>query len=357
MSTYEKISGLPLEIESYALKPLKEKVAGVGDLDERITTLFQLQGRGMTGVGEDVTYLEKLHESLISRGPDLPLKGSYTFNEFSEYLGRLNWFPDAPEGLFRESFMNYRRWAIESAALDLALMQNDTSLAEVLGREIKPLSFVASMRLGEPSSFEPVRVRLERYPGMRFKLDPVIDWTDELISQLSDAGCVAILDLKGFYKGTAVETKTDPRLYEMIAESFPEALLEDPDVTEETRPVLEPHSSRITWDFPIHDVASISAQTFKPRTINIKPSRFGAIRELFDVYDYCDKNAIGMYSGGQTEIGPGRGQVQYLAAMFHNDAPNDIAPSVYNSADSSIALPSSPLTLVAKPKGFGLVGN
>jgi len=354
MSSYDLISGLSLTVDSYTLKPLVEKISGVGNLSERRTTLFELRGKGKTGVGEDVTYFEKLHESLVERGPVLPMQGTFSFGEFSEHLQTLDWFPDAPEGLFHDSFCNYRRWAIESAALDLALQQNDSNLAEVLGKAVQPLTFVASMRLGEPSSYEPVRKRLERYPHLRFKLDPFQDWTDELIAQLAASGAVATMDFKGFYKGTEVETKTDPTLYQKIADAFPEALLEDPDVTDETRPILEPHADRVTWDFPIHDVASINTQAFMPKTVNIKPSRSGAIKELFDAYDYCNEQGIKMYSGGQTEIGPGRGQVQYLSALFHPDAPNDIAPAVYNSADTSVELPQSPLVLKPWPTGFGL---
>ena len=60
--------------------------------------------------------------------------------------------------------------------------------------------------------------------------------------------------------------------------------------------------------------------------MNIKPSRFGSIQELFDTYDYCAKNKIAMYGGGQFELGPGRGQIQYLASLFHPGTPNDVAP-------------------------------
>lgn len=41
------------------------------------------------------------------------------------------------------------------------------------------------------------------------------------------------------------------------------------------------------------------------------------------------------------EIGPGRGQNQYLASLFHQDAPNDVAPIAYNGADLPPGLPSS----------------
>ena len=61
--------------------------------------------------------------------------------------------------------------------------------------------------------------------------------------------------------------------------------------------------------------------------MNLKPSRFGALRALFDFYDFCEARGIGAYGGGQSELGPGRGQIQFLAALFHPDAPNDVAPA------------------------------
>ena len=44
------------------------------------------------------------------------------------------------------------------------------------------------------------------------------------------------------------------------------------------------------------------------------------------------------------EQGPGRGQLQYLASLFHPDAPNDIAPPEYNSQVIPPDLPHAPLT-------------
>lgn len=355
MATFDGVKDLELTVESYSLKPLTAKISGVGDLDERKCTLVEFNGLGKIGVGEDVTYLEDLQDTFVKNGANHSLAGTYTFAEFSKRLGEIDWVPDAPEGPFGESFRNYRRWALESAALDLALQQNNLSLSQALGREVRPLNFVASMRLGEPSSFEPIRKRLEKYPSMRFKLDPTNDWADELIDQIAATGAADTMDFKGFYKGTPVEAKTDPALYKKIVDKFPNVWLEDPDVTDETRPILEPVSSRVTWDFPIHDVASLSQQAFPIKCVNIKPSRFGPIEELFATYDYCNANGIKMYSGGQTEIGPGRGQVQYLSALFHADAPNDIAPAVYNSADTEVDLPQSPLKLNSATTGFHLL--
>ena len=65
----------------------------------------------------------------------------------------------------------WRNWAFESAALDLALNQAGRPLHEVLGRGPRPLRFVNSLGLGDPPTFDPIRRRLERHPGLRFKLD------------------------------------------------------------------------------------------------------------------------------------------------------------------------------------------
>jgi hypothetical protein len=305
-------------------------------------------------VGEDVTYDGLDHAALQDAGPVLPLAGSHTLDSLSHRLDELDLFPEPP---VREPSREYRRWAFESAALDLALRQAGLSLAEVLEREPRPVTFVVSMRLGsleadEPETAEKVHRMLELYPGTRFKLDPTNTWTPELVEELRSTGAVDSVDLKGFYRGTPVDVDTDPELYRLVAESFPEAWIEDPDVTDETLPVLEPHKERVTWDAPIHSVADIEARPWKPRMVNIKPSRFGPLRELFATYDYCEREGIGAYGGGQTELGVGRGHIQYLASLFHPDTPNDTAPGGYNELDTPSGLPTSPLEPRIEPAGF-----
>ena len=64
-----------------------------------------------------------------------------------------------------------------------------------------------------------------------------------------------------------------------VIDAFPDAWIEDPDVTDETRPILEAHHERVTWDAPIHSIADIEARPWPPRMVNIKPSRFGSVRD------------------------------------------------------------------------------
>jgi len=351
VSTYARIAELPLEVESYELEPLERDVSS--DFT-RLSTVVRLHGGGHDGVGEDVTYEALDHIALQDAGASQPLAGAHTLDSFAELLAGLDLFPAEP---VRDVSRLYRRWAFESAALDLALRQSGSSLAAALDREPRPVTFVVSLRLGDPASIEPVRRRLDAYPKLRFKLDPTGDWDDALIADLVATGAVDSVDLKGFYAGTVVEVATDPALYERVVTAFPDAWIEDPDLTPETERVLRAHRDRITWDAPIHSVADIEALTFggeafPPRMVNVKPSRVGSLQELFAAYDYCDEQGIGAYGGGQFELGPGRGQIQYLAALFHPDTPNDVAPVGYNQPDPPPGLPDSPLAPAPSATGF-----
>jgi len=350
VGTFDALADLPLTIEGYELEGLELQVSGF----ERLTTVIHLRGDDREGLGEDVIYDALDHVALQDAGPVLDLTGHATLGEFCEFMGGVELFSAEPQ---RDVSRRYRRWAFESAALDLALRQNDLGIAAVLGREPRPVTFVCSMRLapleeGASSSIEPLRHKLDPYPDLRFKLDPTNDWTDELIAELVETGAIDSLDLKGFYKGTVVDVETDPELYAKLIDAFPDAWLEDPDVNDETRPILEPIRDRLTWDAPIHSIEDIEALPWPPRMVNIKPSRIGGLGDLCATYDYCDEHGIGAYGGGQWELGVGRGQIQVLASLFHPDTPNDTAPRGYNEADPEPGLPTSPMEPALSATGF-----
>ena len=334
MFTYARVAELPLEVESVALTALELAVAAGWT---RRTAVVRLSGRGEEGVGEDVTYLQDVLQARLETGPPGGLAGRHTLDSFSRTLER----PDP-----------FERWAYESAALDLALRQAALSLAEVLGREAQPVTFVVSTGLGNPPSAARLRRLLETHPGTRLKLDPTSSWNDDLIAELAALGAVDTLDFKGILRGGFGEPP-DPGLYRRIAEAFPEAWLEDPNLEDDdARRALDPFRDRITWDAPIHSVADIEALPFEPRTLNFKPSRFGSVRALLDAYDHCAERGISVYGGGQFELGPGRGQIQQLASLFHPDAPNDVAPVGYNEPEPGRELPRSPLPPAPATPGF-----
>src|SRR5918995_4467611 len=151
VSTYAQIADLPLTIQSHELERLEHPVSSEFT---RVTTVVHLRGAGEEGLGEDVIYNPEDHERFRGPGAALPLAGEWTIDSFSRHLDGLELFPEPPE---MKAFRDYRRWAFESAALDLALRQGGTSLAEAIARTPRPVRFVVSTR----ASVEALRQLLE----------------------------------------------------------------------------------------------------------------------------------------------------------------------------------------------------
>jgi hypothetical protein len=348
VTTYARVAGLPVEIDSYELQAREEDVSSGFT---RRTTVISMWGGGEEGLGEDVTYSGDEQRAFQEAGPVFPLAGSFTLGDFSKRVGEIDLFPGGePE---HAAWRYYRRWGFESAALDLALRQAGRSLAEAVERTPRPVRFVVSKRLPTPPTVEPLRRLVEAYPGTRLKLDPTSEWTPEIVSELAALDSVDVVDLKSAYRGTVVDQPTDPALYALVVDAFPDALIEDPDLDDaEASAVLEPHLDRVSWDAIVHSVDDVEALPFPPQALNLKPSRFGSVEALFAAYDYCDERGIRTYGGGQFELGPGRGQIQYLASLFHPDGPNDVAPTGYNAPQPGPGLPHSPLEARLEPTGF-----
>jgi hypothetical protein len=323
---------LPVEIEGFVLERLEVQF---GEWT-RATTVVHLSGGGFEGVGEDVTYQPEHHAD----PPRPDVAGRWTLESYSRALDGFEFFPEEPAD---PAARDYRRWAWESAALDLALAQRGLTLAEALGREARPVRYAVSTR------GENVRLLLEQYPDLRFKLDPTREWPDALLDDLAATGRVDTADYKGIFRGE-FGNAPDAELYVRVAEAFPEAWLEDPGLNEETDAALEPYRDRITWDAPIHSWGDVERLPFPPRCLNCKPSRFGRLEGLLEFYARCEERGIALYGGGQFELGPGRAQIQELASLFHPDAPNDVAPGVFNSQAVPEAAPPSPLD---PPAAFG----
>ena len=123
------------------------------------------------------------------------------------------------------------------------------------------------------------RARLERYPALRFKLDPTTDWTRRADRRAGRDRRGRLGRLQGPLQGHGRRQPARPRPLPARgrgASRTPGS--RTPASTDETRPVLEPHRDRITWDAPIHSIADIEALPFPPRMVNVKPSRFGGLQ-------------------------------------------------------------------------------
>ncbi len=242
----------------------------------------------------------------------------------------------------------------ESAALDLALAQAGRPLHEVLGREPRPVSYVNSLGLGDPTSADTVLRRLERYPRLRFKLDAAATWTPEIVDGARGHRRRARRRLQG--PATGSRSRTPDALAAPLRARARGAPRGARSRTRTTCPRSRRWSSRtptrVSYDAPIDTVADLDAQPDPGRTFNIKPSRVGRLRDLFALYAACEERGLALYGGGMGELGVARGQIQLLAAMFSPDGPNDIAPPGFNALEPAAGLPLSPLEPDPAPVGF-----
>jgi hypothetical protein len=323
MPLWDELAGLQARIDDYTTK--RRELARDGWT--RVTTTVVLTGAGERGEGEDVTYAAAAHDDFPE---ELMLAGTWTLDDLSRRLDDFE-LPD------------YRRWAFESAALDLALRQAELSLDDVVGRPYRPVRFVASTRTD-------VGPWLENDPALELKLDAGKDWDDALMRRLTALDRVRVVDLKAYYRGTSVDLAPDPAFYRAIAVSFPESVIEDAWLEDGCLEALRGAEGRLSFDAPIHSLADLDALPIDVRWLNVKPSRFGTIRKLVECIEACGERGIQMYGGGQFELGRGREQIQRLASLFYADGPNDVAPSEYNAGGPNPGLPRSPLP---PPEGVG----
>ena len=189
---YDRLADLPIDLERYRLERRETQVSSEFT---RVTTLVVMEGAGHTGVGEDVTYTAEDHDGFPA---DLPLAGRRSLDELSQLIEPHDLFPGGPPEM--GASRDYRRWAFESAALDLGLKQAGRSLADAAGREARPVRFVLSTRAE-------IGPWLEFDPRLEFKLDPEPTWDEPLIEMLAASGRVRVLDFKAYYTGTPVDMR------------------------------------------------------------------------------------------------------------------------------------------------------
>jgi L-alanine-DL-glutamate epimerase-like enolase superfamily enzyme len=339
-SLWSRVADLPLAIAEHRW----QSVMPPGE-PEHGRYILHLSDGTTEGLGEEVggTMMDE-DGAFIALAPSLPLAGSWTLASFSDHVAGLDLWPGPPEW---DMARRLRRWAFESAALDLALAQNGRSLAETLGRTLRPVRFVNSLGLGDPPSFATIGRRLERYPSLRFKLDAQPSWPASLIAQVAATGAIDVIDFKGRY-GIEIEDEAALlAMYREVVACFPDTILEDPHDLPEVAELLEPHAARVSFDAPIAAASDITTAI-----VNVKPSRIGSVRALLDIYDHCEQAGVRMYGGGMGEWEIARGQIELLASLFHPDSTNDVAPSPYNRPDLTAGLPQSPLVPGTPAPGF-----
>ena len=265
MATYDSVRTLPLHIDGYYLEPLEREVARGFTLRR---TVVVLHGRGEEGRGEEVDYDPAQQARFQEHGGELPLAGEHTLESFS---------------LLQSGQTEYRRWALESAALDLALRQAGLSLGEAVGRTPQPLRFVVSTRVTA------VRALARRStPELRFKLDPGSDWTDEIVASLAATGSVETVDFKGIYP-RRVRRAARRRALRAHRRRLPRRV--DRGSRAHSRDLRGPRRAPRPHHVGRRDPRVERRRSAAVRTarLNCKPSRFGSVKRLFDFYDACER--------------------------------------------------------------------
>jgi hypothetical protein len=355
----DAVLALPVTIDGVSSSQLQ---IGDGSAFTRTTTIVELAGGGHVGRGEGVAYAGETQSELpaaIDTRDDLI--GVWTIAALAAHLDE---HPIRPAGGARmDDKPGYHRWAVESAALDLALLQRDCDLATLVGAQWQPVTVSLSMGLGNPPSADIVRAWLERDPSITFKLDTSMAWDHQLVHDLAECGdAVATIDFKAMYHGDWIDNDYPATLYEAVAHGLPSAILEDARLDPDSLDAFDEQALvRLAWDYPItapEDVPGLAGSTasfsdLRPGAVNIKPSRFGSLERLLATIALCDDEGIPCYSGGQFELGIGRTQVQAITSLCFPDAPNDCAPVMFHGATpDSDDVPLGPIQ-VPEHVGFG----
>jgi len=334
MALWDSVKDLTVRVDGYSLRR-NESATPSGWT--RVTTTISLEGDGLKGEGEDVTYSAD-DQDLVPA--DLMLAGTWSLEDLSRHLDELElWTGDADN----TTGQDHRRWGFESAMLDLALRQNELGLGQALGRTELPVRFVVSTRAA-PERW------LEVAPDLELKLDAEKDWDRSVLRRIRELDRVRVVDLKAYYHGTVVDLAPDPELYRAIVDELPDVIVDDAWLDDGLREALAGAEDRLSFDAPIHSLADLDGLPLEPHWLNIKPSRFGTVRGLLETIEACEERGIHLYGGGQYELGPGRRQIQRLASVFYPEGPNDVAPSEYNEGEPREGLPQSPLPA---PEGPG----
>jgi hypothetical protein len=238
-STYAHVvAGLPLVIERCELQLL---VRDTSSGFTKVSIVVRLSGGSHVGEGEDITW-DQIDQIEFLRGGDDPtwLHGTRTFDEFSRLLGLANLFPVGP---IHDSARFYRRWAFESAALDLALRQNGLSLqAPSAVQPARSTSLASWHRSGSGIRRASSRSMYGWVwtPGSASSWTRRPDWDEALVGELARLGCVDVIDLKGCYRDANVAMEAEAGLYRRVIEGLPDAWIEDPALERSTEGMLEP---------------------------------------------------------------------------------------------------------------------
>ena len=270
--------------------------------EPRPSSTVQLAGGGEAGRGENVAWTREEHE------------------HFAQWVENRDWTATCSLGIFCEQLATtlsqpYRRAAIESAAIDLALRQGNTNLGELCGTDFGDIRYVRSFA----SSIDPLpelRDHLEQAPEIGLKLDVHPAWAPETLTELARLEKIEVLDFK--HRGSKLQQIR-------TAEVLQHPWLEDPGARGQS--VSRTLADRFSLDAALthEDPATILAN-LNPAAANLKVPRMGGVLNLLSAAAFCETRKKPFYMGGMFEVSGGRAQARELASLLAPQGPNDLAP-------------------------------
>ena len=339
------------EIESYELTGHDREF---GDFT-RPSTVVHLRGDGQEGIGEDVVYTCSTTSPTATPARCSTSPAPTTLGEACELLGELDLFPARRRSTRRRATTaagptSRRRSTSPCARTGSPSGRSSSATPSRFASSARPGS-AASATHAHKSSTEAIRKRLDAYPDLEFKLDPENDWDAELIDEIAGLAPVRVLDLKGMYRGTPGRRRHRPRALPRGRRDVSRRLPRGPRHQRRDRarcssrtPTGSPGTRRCT--------RSPTSRRWRARRSTRSPRGSARCGSCWRSTSTASANGIAIYGGGQGELECGRGQIQYLASLFHADTPNDVAPSGYNDPAVPAGMPTSPMDPAQSETGF-----
>ena len=258
-AAYDRLAELPISIESYELTGHDREF---GDFTRPSTV--DPPARRRRGGNRRGRRLRRPrpHRPPRRRPGARPHAAPTTLGEVCELLGELDLFAGAapeyePRATTAAGPTSRRRSTSRCARTGSRSGRWSSATRSRFASSARPGS-AASATTQRASNTEAIRKRLDKYPDLRVQARP-----RERLGRGADrrdrrAGAGPGARPQG--PSTAAPRSTSRPTPSSTAPSprrFPEAYLEDPDINDETRAVLEPHADRVTWDAPLHSLADV----------------------------------------------------------------------------------------------------
>ena len=343
LATFDAVADLPLEVESFALERLEQAVSPRVHASHHRRAPARRR-RGGRRRGRHV----RAPEDHPGRGR-APARRGRTCSTRSR-----SW--SVGSSCSRTSrrcgaYYDYRRWAFESAALDLALRQAGRSLADAVERKAGPVG--SSCRWASAIRRAWARVRGWLEPIQACSSSSTRGARDEnLVAELAELGCVESSTSRVSTAARSVDQPPDPRLYRLLVEGFPEAFIEDPALTAETRdPGAASRPRHLGRDHPLgrgHRGAALPAPDDQHQAVAVR-ERCGGCSTRTTTARSRESGRTAAASSSSA-LGAARSSTSPRSSI--PTRPTTSRPRDFNLPQPRPGLPTSPLEPALEPTGF-----